>query len=99
MFLIDTNVICELRKGTDANPALRAWFLHHAKQPHYLSVLTVGEIRRGVEQIRTKDPAQALAYERFLSEIMVIFAGRILEIRLEDAEIWGRLSPHERLPD
>jgi len=49
MFLIDTNVICELRKGTDANPAVRAWFLHHAKQPHYLSVLTVGEIRRGVE--------------------------------------------------
>ncbi len=99
MFLLDTNVICEIRKGANANPAVRAWFLHQAEQPHYLSVLTVGEIRRGVEQIRTKDPAQALVFEKSLSEIMEIFEKRILKIGVKEAEIWGRLSPAERLPD
>jgi predicted nucleic acid-binding protein len=99
MFLIDTNVICELRKGPNANAAVRAWFRHHAKHPHYLSVLTVGEIRRGVEQIRIRDSAQALVFEKFLSEIRVVFEGRILEIGVEETEKWGCLSPRERLPD
>ncbi len=99
MFLIDTNVICEVRKGANANPAVRAWFLHHAEQAQYLSVLTVGEIRRGVEQIRSKDPAQARVFERLLTEIMEIFEKRILKIGLDEAEIWGRLSPTARLPD
>lgn len=99
MFLIDTNVICEIRKGARANPAVRAWFLHHAARAHYLSVLAVGEMRRGVEQIRAKDSAQAVVFERSLSEIVTIFEGRILEIGLDEAEIWGRLCPQERLPD
>jgi len=99
MFLIDTNVICEIRKGARANPAVRAWFLHHATHAHYLSVLTVGEIRRGVEQIRAIDPEKAVVFESSLAEIVAIFEGRILEIRLDESEIWGRLCPHERLPD
>lgn len=99
MFLIDTNVICEVRKGKRANPNVRAWFLHHASEAHYLSVLTVGEIRRGIEQIRSKDPAQSRVFEKSLAEIMAIFEGRILGVGLDEAEIWGRLCPHERLPD
>ena len=99
MFLLDTNVIGEVRKGKRANPNVRAWFLHHASEAHYLSVLTVGEIRRGIEQIRKKDPAQALVFEKSLAEIMVIFEGRILGVGLDEAAIWGRLCPHERLPD
>lgn len=99
MFLIDTNVICEIRKGSRANPNVRAWFLHHAAETHFLSVLTVGEIRRGVEQLRTSDPARALVFEQSLEEIVEIFEGRILEIGLEESDLWGRLCPHERLPD
>jgi len=99
MFLIDTNVICEVRKGGRANPSVRAWFLHHAAEAHFLSVLTVGEIRRGVEQIRGKDPVKAAGFERSLAEIVAIFEGRILEIGLDECEIWGRLCPNERLPD
>jgi predicted nucleic acid-binding protein len=99
MFLIDTNVICEVRKGSRANPSVRAWFLHHAAEAHYLSVLTVGEIRRGIEKIRPKDAAQALVFEKSLAEIVAIFVGRILEVGLDEAEIWGRLCPHDRLPD
>jgi len=99
MFLIDTNVICEIRKGARANSAVRAWFFHHAAQAHYLSVLTVGEIRRGVEQIRAKDPAQGRVFDRSLTEIVAIFEGRILEIGPNESEIWGRLCPQERMPD
>lgn len=99
MFLIDTNVICEIRKGARADPAVRAWFLHHAARAHYLSVLTVGEIRRVVEQIRAKDPIKAAVLENWLSKIVAIFDGRILEIGLDEAEMWGRLNSQERLPD
>ena len=99
MFLIDTNVICEIRKGVRANQAVRAWFFHHATDAHYLSVLTVGEIRRGVERIRAKDPAQAAVFEKSLAKIVAIFEGRIIEIGLDEAEIWGRLSSDAQLPD
>ena len=99
MFLLDTNVICEVRKGAKASPAVRAWFLHHAEQAHYLSVITAGEIRRGVEQIRAKDPIKAAVFEKSLGEILAIFEGRILEIGLDECETWGRLCPQERLPD
>jgi predicted nucleic acid-binding protein len=92
-------VICEIRKGIRADPGVRAWFLQHAADAHFLSVLAVGEICRGIEQIRTKDPAQALVFEKSLADIMTIFEGRILDVGLDEAEIWGRLCPHERLPD
>lgn len=99
MFLIDTNVISEARKGSRANPAVRAWFQNHAAQAHYLSVLTVGEIRKGIEQIRAKDPVKAAVFNKSLSEVMSIFEGRILGIGLNEAEIWGRLSSEGQLPE
>lgn len=99
MFLIDTNVICEMRKGIRANSNVRAWFLHHAAEVHFLSVLTVGEIRRGAEQLRVSDPARAGVFERWLEEITQIFEGRILNIGFEESDLWGRLCPNERLPD
>lgn len=99
MFLIDTNVISEIRKGAKADPAVRAWFRHHAAQAHFLSVLTLGEIRRGVELIQVKDPAKALVFEKLLADILVIFDGRILEIGREESDAWGRLSSHAKLPD
>ncbi len=99
MFLIDTNVISEIRKGQRANIAVRAWFKKHEQSAQFLSVLTIGEIRRGVEQIRSKDPIKASVFENYLSEILVIFDGRILSIGMEEAEIWGRLNAIETLPE
>lgn len=99
MFLIDTNVISEVRKGVRANPAVRGWFRKHAAQAHYLSALTVGEIRRGIEQVRTKDPVKAAVFEQWLSEITLIFEGRILGIGLDEAETWGRLGVDRNLPE
>lgn len=99
MFLIDTNVISEFRKGARANPAVRVWFQNHAECMHFLSVLTVGEIRKGIEQVRPNDPTKAAIFENWLSEIIATFQGRILGIGLNESEIWGRLNSGEKLPD
>jgi toxin FitB len=99
MFLIDTNVISEFRKGSRANPNVRAWFEKHATAAHFLSVLTLGEMRRGIEQIRTKDPAKAGAFEKPLEEITVIFEGRILGIGRDEAEIWWRMNSEGKMPE
>ena len=68
MYLIDTNVISELRKKRGANPGVREFFENNsiAKIPLYLSVITIGELRRGVEMIRHRgDNIQAGQLERW----------------------------------
>ena len=59
--LLDTNVLSELRKGERANALLLDWFNDVADEEIHLSVLVIGEIRRGVETIRKRDGAQAAA--------------------------------------
>lgn len=58
-YLLDTNVISELQKGSRANAAVRSWFAGVADEDLFLSVLTIGEIRQGVERIRRRDPDAA----------------------------------------
>lgn len=99
MFLIDTNVISEIRKGARANPAVRAWFESHAAESFHLSVLSLGEIRRGIEHIRAKDLDKAGAFEKWLLAILVNYEGRILGIGLDEAEIWGRMNSKGKLPE
>ena len=55
-YLLDTNVISELRKGERADANVRMWFQGLDDEEIYLSVLTIGEIRRGVESVRRRDP-------------------------------------------
>lgn len=98
MFLIDTNVVSEGRKGAKANPGVRR-FLAQA-QAHewrlYLSVVTVGELRRGVERIRHRgDFAQANQLEAWLQQTLHDYADCILRFGAETAQVWGRLRvPH-----
>ena len=99
MFLIDTNVISEMRKGARANPAVRAWFESHPSGWYYLSVLTLGEIRKGIEQIRVKDLGKANAFENWLMEIILSYERRILGIGIDEADIWGRMNSGEKLPE
>ncbi|MGI8794376.1 MAG: PIN domain-containing protein [Acidimicrobiales bacterium] len=58
-YLVDTNVISELRKGERADGAVTAWIAHVGDDELYLSVLVVGEIRKGVERVRRRDVAPA----------------------------------------
>jgi hypothetical protein len=91
-FLVDTNVISELRKGARANPGVRAWFADVADEEVHLSVLVVGELRRGIETIRRRDPRQAVSLERWLGRVKSGHEARILPVDSRVAEEWGRLT-------
>ena len=94
MYLIDTNVISEVRKHGRANPGVAAFFHQAVRDGHdlYLSVVTIGELRRGVELIRHRgDAQQALLLEKWLKTILRDHAQNILAIDEDVAQLWGRL--------
>jgi predicted nucleic acid-binding protein len=94
MFLVDTDVISEARKGLAANAGVREFFAGAARRgdPLYISAVTLGEIRQGVERIRHRgDHVQARRLERWLDGIGARFADSILPLDGETAQVWGRL--------
>ena len=98
MYLIDTNVISELRKGPKANQGVRAFF-EHCIQEHttlYLSVITIGELQRGIGLIRHRgDEKQAHLLETWFNQILDQYQPFILPINLEIALTWGDFRvPH-----
>jgi predicted nucleic acid-binding protein len=90
--LLDTNVVSELRKGARANRDVRAWLEGVADEDIHLSVLVIGELRRGVELLRRRDARQAMTLDHWLDRLMTDHGDRILGIDLAVAETWGRLS-------
>lgn len=94
MYLLDTNVVSEARKGARANPGVRAFLqrLRREQSGAFLSVITVGELRRGVELIKQRgDTAQAEQLERWLATTLEAHADSILPIDPEIAQLWGCL--------
>jgi hypothetical protein len=96
--LIDTNVASELRKAGAAHPQFIAWSTRVDRSTMFLSVLVVGEIRRGIENLRHKDPKQAQTLDVWIGRVVASFDGRILPVTQEIAETWGRLSVPDKLP-
>lgn len=97
-FLLDTNVVSELRKGPRADPRVAAWFQGLESGELFLSVLAVGEIRRGIERIRRRDSKSAQALERWLTGLTEGFEDRILPVDRRVAEEWGRMNVPDPLP-
>lgn len=96
-YLVDTNIIAEVRKGTRCNAKVARWWAGVADTDLFLSVLVLGEIRKGIELVRPRDPAQAAALERWLDAVSRAFAERILPVDQAVADAWGRLNaPHPR---
>jgi toxin FitB len=98
VYLIDTNVVSEARKKAKANPGGICFFkdLAASGMPAYLSAISVGEFRRGIELIRRRgDAAQAKLLEAWLTEVLDQFGGNILAFDADAAQVWGRL----RVPD
>ena len=94
MYLVDTDVISEVRKGAKSNAGVRAFFARARAEGTdlYLSVITIGELRQGVERIRHRgDDSQARRLERWLLQLTSDYADRILSIDEEVAQVWGRL--------
>jgi predicted nucleic acid-binding protein len=98
MYLINTNVISEARKKSKANNGVRAFFkkIMEDKSPVFISVVTVGELRRGVELIRYRgDLRQANQLEKWLGSLLAEYRDHILDINQDIAQLWGRLrAPH-----
>lgn len=97
-YLIDTNVVSELRKGQRANPGVREWLAQHADDDLWLSVLVVGELRRGVALVRRRDPDSAQHLETWLIALEASYADRILPISLDIARQWSTLGVPDPLP-
>jgi toxin FitB len=91
-YLLDTNVVSEGRKGKRANPNVQGWLDSVDDEALFLSVLVLGEIRKGIEQARPQDSAKVRALERWLSGLERMYADRILPISASIADRWGRLS-------
>ena len=97
-YLVDTNVLSELRKGERCDPHVLRWFSSVSTDEIYLSVLTIGEIRRGVERIRRRDARSARALGAWLRRLIVEHSDRILPIDDAVAEEWGRLGVPDPIP-
>lgn len=97
-YLLDTNVILELRKGERADKKVTAWFSELADEEIFLSVLTIGEIRRGVENVRRRDPDSAAALDSWVARLGEAHRDRILPVDRSIAEEWGRMNVPDPLP-
>jgi predicted nucleic acid-binding protein len=97
-WLIDTNILSELRKGARAPAALRSWFAEARDDELYTSALVIGEIRRGIENVRRRDPTGGQALEQWLARITTQFGDRILPVDTPIAERWGVLNVPDPLP-
>ena len=91
-FLIDTNVLSELRKETKMDQNVRQWFNSIPSDDIFLSTLTVGEIRHGIELLRRRDPKAAVQLDTWLAEVLKDTGDRILPITNEISEQWGRFG-------
>lgn len=98
MYLIDTNVISEVRKKSKANRGVWQFFQEAAddEEKLYISVVTVGELRRGAESIRHRgDVHQAERLEIWLQALLAEYQDHILDFNTDIAQLWGVLrAPH-----
>ncbi len=97
-YLIDINIISEIRKGARCDPHVSAWYASIADEDIFLSTLVLGEIRKGVELVRSRDPGKAAMLERWLREVEAAFDGRVLGVDNAVSDNWGRLSAIRPVP-
>ena len=97
-FLLDTNVISEIRKGRRTHPQVSHWWASTHASQIYLSVLTLGELRIGIEKIRVKDQRQAMHLKVWFDRLILVFADRLLPVDQQTAEIWAEIGVDRTLP-
>jgi toxin FitB len=96
-YLLDTNILSELHKRAP-NPAVRAWIEAVPDDQLYISVLNIGEIRRGVQVARQRGLASAERLNAWLERTIEQFTERIVPVLLPDALIWGQLTAGNKIP-
>lgn len=100
MYLLDTNVISEYRKGTRANRGVQAFFAGVQSEALFLPAQVVGEIQAGIARLRRQADElaaqRARLYESWLEELLETFGARVLEFDTEAARVWGTLLGNEK---
>jgi predicted nucleic acid-binding protein len=91
MYILDTNVISAIRRP-DRAPQVAAWLRGKAEADLFLSVITLGEIERGIRAQEVRNPAFAADLRGWLDRTLRLFGDRLLHFTAQDAVIWGRLS-------
>ncbi|MEV0621056.1 type II toxin-antitoxin system VapC family toxin [Nonomuraea sp. NPDC050404] len=96
-YILDTNIVSEMTKRT-RDTSVQAWLDTIAGPNLYLSVMSFGEVRKGIELLRRRDPRQAGVYETWLERLKHEFRTRVLPVTPWVAEEWGRLHAMRPLP-
>lgn len=99
MFLLDTNILSELRRGQRCNPGVAAWFATVAATDLFVSVLTIGELHKGVALARQRrDYVQADNLDAWLGLLSSQFADHILPVDAAAALMWGQMYSIRNVP-
>lgn len=96
-FLLDTSIVSELRRPR-ADAGLLSWFDAQPASALFLSIVTVGEVRQGIEQLRKRDAKQASLLDRWLNGLSQFYEDRLLYIDGTVADEWGRLRARRSVP-
>jgi toxin FitB len=96
-YLLDTNVLSELRKA-NPNRQVERWYDATPDTDMYLSVMTIGEFRKGLARLRRRDPERARGLALWLDRLLTPYESRILPVTPEIANVWGELNDPEPLP-
>lgn len=97
-YLLDANVMSEFMKTAPDNRVL-TWWESTSEDSLYLSVITLGEVRKGIERLRPRDPQRAASYEAWLAGLEELFCGRVEVVDYEIANEWGRLTARPELDE
>lgn len=90
-YILDTNVLSAVRRA-DRGAKVRAWLAAQKDENLFLSVITIGEIARGIRQQERRDPTFCVELQTWLNRTQLLFSDRILPFSASDALVWGRLS-------
>jgi toxin FitB len=97
-FLLDTNVVSELTKARP-NPQVIAWLRSVPSADLFLSVITLGEIRKGIEKKRITSPQDSARIEAWFTTLVLRYRSRVLSFDAQTADQWGRLMAlHPTVP-
>ena len=97
-YLVDTNVISEIRKETRGHEQVLNWWNSIHRSQIFLSVLAVGEIHQGIVSIRRKDVHQANHLEAWLGGLLQVFGNRLIPIDKRTALVWAEICTGRTLP-
>ena len=99
-YLLDTNVVSELRRPETANPDVKAFAAAHSAEQFFLSAISVLELETGVLRVERRDARRGERLRRWLErKVLLPFDGRILPFDAEAARCWARLHVPDRLPE